>query len=291
MREVYVSTLCLGRDWVAKTRQSGTLPEGMRLELGGGVGRDDAIWLLDQAHAAKGRSSFLIHNYFPPAADPFVINLASSSRKIRDRSVAFCKAAMASTATLGAPFYSVHSGLALDPTPEQLGNPIPVRAARPLDQALNTFRESVEELAMEARRLGVQLLLENHVLAGFNAPEGRNTLLLFCDLDDFRSFDTCFPWSEVGILLDVGHLKVSARTLGFDPKAAVMAASHRIRAVHLHDNDGVMDRHLSFDEHAWFMDLLRYLPPDAVLILESGRASPEDIARMISYLTQTALTS
>jgi sugar phosphate isomerase/epimerase len=284
---VYVSTLALGRDWAREVRAAGSLPEGGHLELGGGIGREDALWLLEEAkrqYSAGIKSSFLLHNYFPPPAEPFVINLASPNDEIRQRTIEFCRAGMRNCQAIGSPFYSVHAGMAVDPSPEQLGHPFQGAGAIPMAEAQELFRASVGSLVDCAKELGVRLLLENHVLAAFNAPAGSNSLLLLCGLEDFESFDRDFPWPEVGILIDVGHLKVSSATLRFDPRRAIEAVRHRIGAVHLHDNDGVRDMHQAFGEGAWFLEALPTLPADAVFIIESGRSPEATIAHMRDLL-------
>jgi sugar phosphate isomerase/epimerase len=286
-RRVYISTLALGRDWIRQMRDAGEVPEGVCLELGGGMSRDDALWLFAEAarhHSAGMGSSFLLHNYFPPPSDPFVINLASPNDKIRNRSIEFCKIGLRNCRAIVSPFYSVHSGMAVDPRPEALGRPIPQGEAIPIAEAQAIFRDSVANLVGTAKELGVRLLLENHVLASFNAPSGKNFLLLLCGLEDFENFDRDFPWQEVGILLDVGHLKVSASTLGFDPHRAIHAVRHRIGALHLHDNDGTTDMHQAFGNDAWFLGELPNMHPDAVFIVESGRNPAQTINEMCGLL-------
>lgn len=280
----YLSTSCLGCETVARWRRDGAVPDGARVELGAGLSRGDALWLLDRARE-RGRG-FLLHNYFPPQDDGLVINLASGDEGIRERSVAFCLRAMDLCRQVGAPFYSVHAGFAVDPDPDALGRPLPTDGALPLDDALRLFRDSVAVLAGRAAQTGVGLLLENHVLAPCNAPDGANGLLLFCGLEDFELFDTCFPWPEVGVLLDVGHIKVTARTLGFDPRRAVDAVRHRIRAVHLHDNDGTADQHRPFDDGAWFLPELPRLPEGVVHILENVPCGDTCIAAMQDLLSR-----
>ncbi len=283
MRNVYVSTLALGRLGVQAMRQAGGLPDQAKLELGGGIGREDALWLLDQARqtASDGTpGQFLLHNYFPPPEIPFVINLASADQTIRQRTIDFCRASMENCAAIGSPYYSVHAGMAVDPSPDQLGRAIDPANCRKLGEAMELFRDSVRQLVPDAQRLGVRLLLENHVLARFNAPDGINRMLLLCGAEDFEAFDTDFPWDEVGILLDVGHLKVTSTTLGFDAFDAVRVAHERIGAVHLHDNDGVSDLHRAFDGTAWFLPLLAELPQSTDFIVESGPATAQSIELM-----------
>ena len=57
---------------------------------------------------------------------------------------------------------------------------------------------------------------------------------------------------DVGLLLDVAHLNVSAQTLGFDREKALRSLSSYAKGYHLGDNDGVTDSNLAVTEDSWF---------------------------------------
>jgi len=76
-----------------------------------------------------------------------------------------------------------------------------------------------------------------------------NPFLLTGDtVSDITNF---FP-ENIGILLDVGHLKVSSQTLGFDKYEAIRRWKGKINGLHLSDNDGKKDTNNGFDETCWF---------------------------------------
>src|SRR4051812_25437543 len=59
--------------------------------------------LVEQVRAPRRRNlDFLIHNYSPPPAEPFVLNLASSEENIAGPSLALCRLAIQLTAELQA---------------------------------------------------------------------------------------------------------------------------------------------------------------------------------------------
>jgi sugar phosphate isomerase/epimerase len=60
-----------------------------------------------------------------------------------------------------------------------------------------------------------------------------------------------------GLLVDVGHAKVSATALGFDPVEFLESIAEHVDAFHLSDNDGSRDQNRMFGEDAWFAPLLR----------------------------------
>ena len=59
--------------------------------------------------------TYLVHNYFPPPVNPFVVNLASTNEEIRNRSIQHAKDCISAAAVLGARLYTYHPGFISDP--------------------------------------------------------------------------------------------------------------------------------------------------------------------------------
>jgi sugar phosphate isomerase/epimerase len=233
--------------------------------------------------ARRAGLSLLIHNYFPPPRRPFVINLASADAGIRDRSVEHCRGAMDLCSRVGAPFYSVHAGFVTDPMPDALGAAFPHQARRSLAEAADVFYASVSRLCEDAERLGVGLLIENNVLSRKNAVDGRNRSLLGVTADDFDALFAAVPCARLGTLLDVGHLKVSARTLGFDREETLARLRPHVKAVHVSDNDGEADTNEPFDRGAWFLPHVAGFD-DALFIIETRPQDPRVLRECVSLV-------
>lgn len=221
---------------------------------------------------------FLLHNYFPAPADPFVLNLADLDEDNRSRSLRFCLNALEGSSAMGLPFYSVHAGFVSSLRPEDLGRPERQQGeitAGEYASALDRFSESVSSLAVEARRLGVRLLLENNVDA-VSRP-GHSHLLLVSGEEVERFFSGGIP-DEVGLLLDVAHLSVSSKYRGFDPAQAVEKMAPWIGALHLSDNDGWRDSNAICEPESWFWEPLQAnCGRNTVTVLEAYRLAPEVI--------------
>ena len=203
----------------------------------------------------------LIHNYFPPPAVPFVLNLAATDPQIRAASHAMCRAAIELSAALGAPFYSVHSGFAMNLTAAQLGQPTQQAALATehhIDRATanRAFRESVTELSAFAKGHGVGLLLENNVLTSAQVTAGRADSLLMTTPSECRDFLDALNDPNVGLLLDVAHAKVAGNALHFNPADFFKLGPH-LRALHLSDNDGFADTNQPMTRDSWFAPHLR----------------------------------
>ncbi len=215
-------------------------------------------------------SHVLVHNYFPLATPPFVLNLASLDWETLERSRSHCRAAVDISRDLGGAVYAAHAGYAAELTPDVLGDPAR-QAALPADRLANrddayaTLVESSRLLTAYARERGVRFLVENHVLAA-GAGERGAELLFAVDPSGMEQLVRDVGEPEFGLLLDVGHLKVSAATLGFDPVSAAASLAPWIGALHLSENDAIADTHEPFGDEAWFLPLLRTLPDAAVTI-------------------------
>ena len=76
--------------------------------------------------------------------------------------------------------------------------------------------------------------------------------------DTIRIMKNCNK--NVGLLVDVAHLKVSAKTLNFDPKRYLIKLHKYIEAYHLSDNDGLSDQNENISNKSWFW---KYIKKDA----------------------------
>ena len=211
---------------------------------------------------AKKQILLLVHNYFPPPAEPFVLNLASTDSQVHQRSVTLCRKAIDLCSDLELPFYSVHAGFAFHLVPDDLGNPVAQRLLRdelliPREQAYQKFLETISNLACYARAKNVGLLVENNVAARENLEDDGKCRLLLSQVDEITRFfkDLKDPW--VRLLLDVGHAKVSAQTFGEEPERYFECLTPYIEALHLSDNDGLRDTNQPIREESWFYPFLK----------------------------------
>jgi sugar phosphate isomerase/epimerase len=212
--------------------------------------------LLTDLQALTPDIRFQIHNYFPPPADPFVLNLGSLDTQVGERSVAHVEQALEWSVALGTNRYSFHAGFLLDPKVDELGKRIPSRSLFDRDECIEVFVNRVTGLAKIADRLGISLMIENNVLSAKNAHEFSANPLLMCDPQECYEIMRLLPGS-VKQLIDVAHLKVSANSLNFDPSTMFEVCNDRITGYHLSDNNGLEDSNNAFDEDAWFWPHLK----------------------------------
>ena len=250
-RRVYASTACLPATDSLPSRIAAYRAAGITaVELGAGVRVETA----DLDLLPSSADHFLVHNYFPPPREPFVLNLASANTGIRKRSLDMVVQGLELSARLGAPFYSVHAGFVCDPIGFGGGRfqfP-PPQSPEDTGRAMDRFVSALGVALDRARSLGLMLLVENNVCWHEHAGK-----LLLQTADEFAQLFDRLPSPDLGILLDTGHLNVSAQTLGFDRMAFVERLASRIQAFHLHDNDGSADSHSPIGSGSWVLYIVR----------------------------------
>ena len=62
---------------------------------------------------------------------------------------------------------------------------------------------------------------------------------------------------NINLLVDVAHLKVSAKTLKFNPKKFLSNCRKWIKGYHLSDNDGNNDTNDLLTKNSWFWPYLK----------------------------------
>lgn len=249
-----------------------------QIELSSGVawGPDN----LDVVRRNRHRFRFLVHNYFPPPEQPFVLNLASSDPEIWARSLEHCRGAMDLAHELESDLFTVHAGFAIEPKVAELGRPINGEAGD-IEVAYGIFRDSVGELVAYGEGRGVRLAIENNVVAPFNLRQGRNAFLLMATAGEIDRLARDIPSPRLGFLIDSGHLNVSARTLGFDREDFLRSVGPRVFGWHLSDNDGTADSNRPFGRDAWFLPWVAKIPGEMVVI-EAYRLAPHQLEGCIA---------
>lgn len=278
-RLIYVSTACLQEPQSLISRVSLYRSYGLNaIELGTGVYATKE----DLYQIAKMKCHFLLHNYFPPPPASFVINLASSDECIRQQSLDHVFKAIALSADLGASFYSVHAGFITDPISFGKTSFVFPAPASPDEErfAMDRFTTALEIAVDRAKQLGVRLLLENNV-----CPHGLRESVLLQTADEFMALFPVLRSSHLGMLLDTGHLNVTAHTLGFNRMAFVEKVAPYVQALHVHDNNGTADTHQPVQPGSWVLDLLRRPEfTDLPFVVEAKFEMAVDLCRHVDWL-------
>lgn len=204
----------------------------------------------------SGKTNLRVHNYFPPPEVPFVLNLASNDPAVSKKSIDHVIQGIKLSASLKSPVYSFHAGFRMNPKADDLGNRLGIYQLTERERALEIFGGNVSDLAEIARIEGVELLIENNVVNATNYKIYNEDPFLLTGPIEIDNFMSQAP-NNVGLLLDVAHLKVSAKTLDFNLTEAHHFLYRWIRGYHLSDNDGNADSNQIITSDSWFWKTLK----------------------------------
>lgn len=232
---------------------------------------------------------FVLHNYFPRPAVDFVFNLGSANPVVRQASIDLARSALALARRIEAPLYGCHAGYLADAAALPSGMFSFDGTTRvPAGECLATVAEVVAEISrgpLPPFGLLIENLFPDESGADFSIACGPGELSeLFAAVDDAR----------IGLLLDLAHLKLTCAIRGLDPDRALddilTAHGHRLRAVHISDNDGRRDGHLAVDPQGWPLAALRRiaglkdLGGRVLVTLESRRLDDQALLRQRDLL-------
>ena len=188
------------------------------------------------------------------------LNVASFSDRLRDASVAETCAVIASSAEIGAKTVTVHPGLAS------------MSVHGTAERAAERAKRSMRVFEMMQREYGVPVAIENMpdvpIFLGISAAA-------LADIVD---------GTDLGICFDIGHANTSGQI-----DAMIDTFGDRIVNIHIHDNNGQRDEHLTIgDGNIDFPKVLSRLSRYGgnfiieAKSLESARASQSRLEKMLS---------
>jgi sugar phosphate isomerase/epimerase len=165
--------------------------------------------------------------------------LASNNKQILSDSVNLTQEAVEMCRLLDSPLYSFHAGYTCDfdysfhPTSEMI----------PEQKAYEILKNNIQNLCDQAAQYDVNIAIEN-----MNATL---PFVLFNRWQDFEKFFRSVGCGNLGILIDIGHLKTASNLLNFNSTEFVQKMEHKLMEVHCHDNNARKDEHLLLkDRHA-----------------------------------------
>lgn len=225
------------------------------VELSGNLNYIPETELLSLIESNKDVIDFFFHNYAPVPKKPFVLNLAHPNTM--ERSIEHCRQTISFCQKMRSNVFSIHAGMAFSPSPGHLGQYQSDYKSIPIAESRRLLKKGLLGIADFAMARDVTILIENNVVAGFNSQNGRNDRYHLADLSDASEFLEVLSHPNIGILLDVGHLKVSAVSLDFKCDDFFSVYSHKIKALHLSENDGTADQNHPIQKDSWFWE---YVP-------------------------------
>ena len=251
---VYVSTGGFYNLSADKTTEQFVKENIKFIELSGGLYSKDLI--INLSKYLEAGVKFQIHNYFPPPKNPFILNLASDDKNIREQSLNHVMNSLKCCEILKSNFYSFHAGFLCDFSISEIGKKIKKRKLNDRNKSKDIFNKSLEKISKVASDLNINLMIENNVLSKKNFLEFNSNPFLMCDTKETVEIMKNSP-KNINLLVDVAHLRVSSNSLGFDPKNFFLECDDYIVGYHLSDNNGLADTNEKINQNSWFWNYLK----------------------------------
>lgn len=252
------------------------------IELSANVKHNGITRLIKKLKGYSG-INFLIHHYFPAPANPFVCNIAHPETV--EKSCEFLKENIKICKTLKIPYYSIHAGYGINPTPSQLGKTQNHLKPIPYKQSLKLFIDTAIKLEKYANKFKIELLWENNVASSTNRFDCERTPYLFSDIKFLKELENDHWWKNALILLDMGHLKVSANTLKYSVEEFMERIAEKVVHIHASDNDGLADTNQPLTENSFaLLNKLKSFVNLEFLILEVRRISQRKIQEQLNLI-------
>ena len=234
---IYVSSSCVKHAKIRDSVQELAENDFQNIELSGGTEyyenfENDLLELKD-----KYSLNYRCHNYFPPPKRPFVLNLASLNDEAFQMSFDHLEKSVALSNRLGADKFAFHAGFFIDIRLSEIGKKLSRDNLFDKKEAVERFCNAYDVIKRKAKNLS--LFIENNVFSKTNADtyNGENPFMM----TNFNEYKSLKEKINFNLLLDVAHLKVSAKTLGLDWEGEFENMMSVSNYIHVSDNDGFHD--------------------------------------------------
>lgn len=265
---IYVSSACVKKRNISEVIQQ-LAKYGIRnIELSGGTDYyseiENDLKMLKQEY----QLNYACHAYFPPPKEPFVVNLAACNDKIYQQSINHYIECIDMLKRLDCKVLSIHAGFLVEIGINEVGKTLSDRTVYEEDKAYDRFCTAYEKIAKLCVKTGIDLFLENNVLSAENYREfNYHNYMMMTDYAAIMKLKTQLDFN---LLLDIGHLHVSANTLGLDFMQECSLLKEYVRWIHISENSGIYDEHKPLrKESAILKEFYKIFHPDLSVTLET----------------------
>jgi sugar phosphate isomerase/epimerase len=230
---------------------------------------------------------FTLHNYFPPPQKSFVLNIASNEEEVLDNCKKLILDALSLSESVGSSMYGIHAGY-LSKAVEGKNGMFEFNKNERYEETLERSVNFIKFINGEFEKKNVKLLIENLF------PGTKINSSLFCTLQHIDDLMDKVP-KNVGLLLDLGHLNISSKFFNFNKKQFLEKYLSRygkkLYEIHLSENDGKKDEHLSLAKDSWQYGFIREIFSEIkdndikpVFCLEARNASANQIKQNLDLI-------
>lgn len=234
---IYISSSCIKSKRITESINSLVCHGFSNIELTGGTTYYNDIENDLLIYYKEKKINFLCHNYFPPPKENFVLNIASLNKSVFERSFKQIEKAIDLSQKLGCNKFGFHAGFMLDILPDEIGKKISNHKFWNREKCMQQFCNAYNSLKQNSGSL--ELYIENNVISDLNFKSFNYVNPFF--LASHKDYIELKKMINFKILLDIGHLKVSAKTLKLDFKKELDLLIEETDYIHISDNDSFSD--------------------------------------------------
>jgi len=250
---IYISTSCVKHNKIKDSVEELAENGFQNIELSGGTEyyenfETDLLELKD-----KYNLNYRCHNYFPPPKKPFVLNLASLNDETFQMSFDHLKKVVALSSRLGADKFAFHAGFFIDIKLSEIGKKLSRDNLFDEKKSVDRFCGAYDIVKEQAKN--VSLFIENNVFSKTNAEtyDGENPFMM----TNFNEYKSLKEKIDFNLLLDVAHLKVSAKTLGLNWESEFENMINESNYIHISDNDSFHDLNSQLTKNSSLLSMLK----------------------------------
>ncbi len=279
---IYVSSACVKEQKIVNVLRKYT-QEGIRnIELSGGTSYYPEIEKDLVRYGSVEKINYVCHSYFPPPRQDFVVNLAACNDQIYECSIEHYKNCIEMLRRIKCKILSIHAGFFVEITPKEIGRELSTDIIYDKAEAVERFCYAYEMLHRLCRENDINLYLENNVLNQENYERFGNKNLLM--LTDYKTFRELREQLEFDLLLDLGHLSVSANTLQKNYEEQCKSFAPFVKWLHLSENNGVLDEHKPLRQGSRIMRAYRSFFDKSLPVTLETNGSMEEILNSIALV-------
>ena len=294
-QRIYVSTSCLGGNREINSVLGRLFDLGIhRVELTGPhPSRPVDLLIMELQKWRQQGMFFIIHNYFPPPANDFVLNLASFDENTSLQTKNLIISALKLAAAIDSPIYGCHSGYLADAIAQNDGTFQFLESRYPLKDCTQQTAAVIQEIISMADAIMPPrgILLEN-----LFPPENGENHSIARTPEEIELLFSLLPDHSFNLLLDLAHLELTCSLAGFSPDDAlnriIEKFADRIYEVHISGHDGKKDLHTPLTPDSWQVGALkeinsaRNIPDDIIFTLESRNLPETVLLQQIELITR-----
>lgn len=249
---IYVSSSCIKAKYIKDSVHQLAEAGFKNIELSGGTQPYENMVSDLLELKEKYSLNYLLHNYFPPPINPFVVNLAALDNETADSTLEHLKRSLVITRELKAEKFGFHAGFLINIPMNEMGKEITRQKLFDSKESMEAFCSRFNEIKYLADK--IELYLENNVLSETNYMNfGNVNPFHFTDLDSYHELAERIKFKP---LIDVGHLKVSCFTLKLDFANQLDVFLNMSDYIHISDNDALRDANEPLVKNSELFDLI-----------------------------------